>query len=128
MNKPNQRKEPKSLKELTLLDRFLFAEAAERREFMEPLLQIILGKPLLLKDPPQAEKEKRGTTWNKQIRLNVWSVDQEDAVYDTEAQKRNTRNLPKRSRLYHGMIDSGLLPAGTIDYNQLPDSYVIMIT
>ena len=84
MNKPNQRKEPKSLKELTLLDRFLFAEAAERREFMEPLLQIILGKPLLLKDPPQAEKEKRGTTWNKQIRLDVWSVDQEDAVYDAD--------------------------------------------
>lgn len=55
-------------------------------------------------------------------------MDQEDAVYDTEVQKRNTRNLPKRSRLYHGMIDSGLLPAGTIDYNQLPDSYVIMIT
>ena len=60
--------------------------------------------------------------------MDVWSIDQEDTVYDTEVQKKNTGNLPKRSRLYHGMINSKLLlPPGELDYNRMPDSYVIMI-
>ena len=117
----------KELKDLNLLDRFLFAEAAEDPEFLEQLLQIILDKPLTLKELPQAEKETRKTAWSKRIRLDVWSIDQDGAVYDTEVQKKNTKNLPKRSRLYHGVIDSKLLEPGTVDYNQLPDSYVIMI-
>ncbi|MCB6992252.1 Rpn family recombination-promoting nuclease/putative transposase [bacterium 210820-DFI.6.37] len=121
------RKEPKALKDLNLLDRFLFAEAAENPEFMENLLRIVLGKSLTLRELPQAEKESRKTIWSKQIRLDVWSIDQEDTVYDTEVQKKNTGNLPKRSRLYHGMIDSKLLPPGELDYNRMPDSYVIMI-
>ncbi|MCB6994697.1 Rpn family recombination-promoting nuclease/putative transposase, partial [bacterium 210820-DFI.6.37] len=123
----SQKNELKELKDLNLLDRFLFAESAENPEFMELLLQIILEKPLRLKEPPQAEKEARKTTWSKQIRLDVWAMDQEDTVYDTEVQKKNTKNLPRRSRLYHGVIDSKLLPPGTVDYNSLPDSYVIMI-
>ena len=117
----------KELKDLNLLDRFLFAEAAEDPVFMEQLLQIILDRPIELKELPQAEKETRKTTWSKQIRLDVWSIDQEGAVYDTEVQKKNTKNLPKRSRLYHGVIDSKLLEPGVVDYSQLPDSYVIMI-
>ena len=117
----------KELKDLNLLDRFLFAEAAEDPEFLEQLLQIILGKNIDLKELPQAEKETRKTTWSKQIRLDVWAMDQDGTVYDTEVQKKNTKNLPKRSRLYHGVIDSKLLEPGVVDYNQLPDSYVIMI-
>ena len=117
----------KELKDLNLLDRFLFAEAAEDPEFLEQLLQIILDRPLTLKELPQSEKETRKTTWSKQIRLDVWSMDQEGTIYDTEVQKKNTKNLPKRSRLYHGVIDSKLLGPGMVDYNQLPDSYVIMI-
>lgn len=126
LNTTKQQKEPKALKDLTLLDRFLFAQSAEDPVFMELLLQIILERPLQLKGLPQAEKEARKTTWSKQVRLDVWSVDQEDAVYDTEVQKKNTGNLPKRSRLYHGLIDSRLLLSGTVDYNRMPDSYVIM--
>ena len=117
----------KELKDLNLLDRFLFAEAAEDPEFLEKLLQIILEKPLELREQPQAEKEERKATWSKQIRLDVWAIDQEDTVYDIEAQKKDTKNLRRRSRLYHGIIDSKLLEPGAVDYNRLPDSYVIMI-
>ena len=35
-------------------------------------------------------------------------------IYEVEAQKENTHNLPKRSRLYQGIIDSKLLPPGGI--------------
>ena len=48
-------------------------------------------------------------------------------VYDTEPQKQNTKNLPKRSRLYQGLIDSNLLPPGSIDFNALNTVIIIMI-
>ena len=35
-------------------------------------------------------------------------------IYEVEAQKENTHNLLKRSRLYQGIIDSKLLPPGGI--------------
>ena len=50
-------KQKKTLKDLTLLDRFLFAEAMEDPENMRTVLEIILGKEVVLKYLPQAEKE-----------------------------------------------------------------------
>ena len=120
-------KHNKTLKDLNLLDRFLFAEAAEDPEFMEMLLEIILGTDVVLKHLPQTEKENRKTSFNKYVKLDVWSMDTEDTIYDTEVQNRNTGNLPKRTRLYHGLIDTKLLPPGVVDYNMLNDVFVIMI-
>ena len=37
----------KTLKELTLLDRFLFAEAIEDPETMELILEVILGREII---------------------------------------------------------------------------------
>ena len=117
----------KNLKDLNLLDRFLFAEAMEDPEIAACILEIILGKEVVLKHLPQTEKENRRAAWSRHIRMDVWAMDEEDTVYKTEVQKQNTRNLPRRSRLYQGMIDSKLLEPGVIDYNQLNDVYVIMI-
>lgn len=117
----------KELKDLNLLDRFLFAEAMEDPEIAACILEIILGKEIVLKHLPQTEKEHRKAAWSRQIRLDVWAMDEADTVYNTEVQKQNTRNLPHRSRLYQGMIDSKLLEPGIIDYNQLNDVYIIMI-
>ena len=55
-------------------------------------------------------------------------MDTEDTVYDTEVQKEDTRNLPKRSRLYQGLIDTKLLDPGEVDFNQMNDVYTIIIT
>lgn len=120
-------KHNKTLKDLNLLDRFLFAEAADDPEFMELVLEIILGKEIALKHLPQTEKENRAALWNRQVKLDVWSMDIEDSIYDVEVQNRNTGSLLKRTRLYHGLIDSKLLPPGTMDYNSLNDVFVIMI-
>ncbi len=120
--------EKKELKDLDLLDRFLFAEAIEDPETMELILEIILGREVILKHLPQAEKEQRCFLWSKQVKLDVWAKDVDDVVYDTEVQKKNTKDLPKRSRLYSSMIDSKLLPVGMTSYKPLNDVYVIMIT
>ena len=94
----------KALKDLNLLNRFLFAEAMEDPVIMQTILEIILGKDILLKYPPQAEKEKRSSPLFRFIRMDVWAMDMEDTVYDAEVQKEDTKNLPRRSRLYQSMI------------------------
>ncbi|MBP3384741.1 MAG: hypothetical protein J6M22_04655 [Firmicutes bacterium] len=55
----------KELRELNLLDRFLFAEAVEDPEILELMLEIILGKEITLSERPQAEKELRKEYWGK---------------------------------------------------------------
>ena len=48
-------------------------------------------------------------------------------IYEVEAQRENTHNLPKRSRLYQGIIDSKLLPPGVIDFNLLNEVLIVLI-
>ena len=120
-------KEKRKLKDLNLLDKFLFDEAMEDKENMKTLLDIILGQDTKLKYPTQTEKERRVSNDKRQIRLDVYAIDEDDVVYDTEPQKRNTKNLPKRSRLYQGVIDSNLLPPGSVDFNLLNTVIIIMI-
>lgn len=117
----------KTLKELTLLDRFLFAEVMEDPENLVILLEIILGKEIVLKYLPQTEKERRNSPIYRFVKLDVWAKDEQDVIYDTEVQTSNTKNLPKRSRYYQGMIDSKLLEPGTIDFNMLNDLFIIII-
>ena len=116
-----------TLKDLNLMDKFLFDEAMEDKDNMKTLLDIVLGQDTHLKYPPQTEKEFRNSKENRQIRLDVYAIDEDDVVYDTEPQKQNTKNLPKRSRLYQGLIDSNLLPPGSIDFNALNTVIIIMI-
>ena len=117
----------RSLEELTLLDRFLFAETMEDPENLRILLEIILGKDLVLKHLPQTEKELRTSPLNRMARVDVWDMDEKGTVYSAESQKRNTGNLPRRSRFYQGMSDSELLEAGEADFNRLSDLYIILI-
>ncbi len=121
----NQRK---SLKELNLLDKFLFDEAMDDPENVKTMLDIILSQNTNLKHPPQTEKEQRTSTDNRQIRLDVYAIDEDDVIYEVEAQKENTHNLPKRSRLYQGIIDSKLLPPGVADFNLLNEVLIVLIT
>ena len=117
----------KSLEELTLMDRFLFAEAMEDPENMKILLDIILGEDIVLKHLPQTEKELRKSSIDRMARIDVWAEDVYDRVYDTEVQRKNTGNLPKRSRFYKAMMDIKLLKSGENDFNKLNKVYIITI-
>ena len=120
-------KNKKSLQDLTLLDRFLFAEVMEDAETFENVLSIILGQDISIKGHPQSEHEKRTSPLKRQVRLDVWAEDDTDAVYNIEAQKENTKNLPHRSRFYQALIDSKLLDPGEIDFSKMKDCYSIII-
>ena len=116
----------KTLQELNLLDRFLFSEVMADNEILEDVLEIILGHPVPLKDKAQAEKELRRTPQNKSVYFDVYGEDIRDVAYDLEVQQKNTKDLPKRTRYYNGMIDLNMLHPGE-DYNKLKDVYIIMI-
>ncbi|MFR0954202.1 MAG: hypothetical protein ACLSGK_16080 [Lachnospiraceae bacterium] len=87
----NKRKE---FSKLNLLDRFLFDEAMEDSENMKTVLDIILGQDIPLRLPPHSEKEIRTFPDNRQVRLDVYAWDDDDTVYDTEAQKEDTKIFP----------------------------------
>lgn len=111
-------KNKKSLQDLTLLDRFLFAEVMEDPKTFENILSIILGEDISIKGRPQSEHESRTSPLKRQVRLDVWAEDETDAVYNVEAQKENTKNLPHRSRFYQALIDSKLLDPGEVDFSE----------
>ena len=117
----------KQLSELNLLDRFLFNEAMEDPENMKTVLDIIFGQNISLKSAPHSEHEVRTVPDNRQVRLDVYAWDEEENVYDTEAQKEDTKNLPKRSRFYQALLDSNLLEPGSVDFNKLNNVFIIMI-
>lgn len=121
------KRKPKPLKDLNLIDRFLFAEAADDPVIVKNLLEIIIGKDIVLKYLPQTEKEQRVSSLYRYVKLDLMAWDVDDVVYDTEVQKENTKNLPKRSRLYQALIDTKLLPPGEVDFNRLNKVYVILI-
>lgn len=120
-------KNKKSLQDLTLLDRFLFAEVMEDSKTFENVLSIILGKDISVQGKPQSEHEKRTSPLKRHVRLDVWAEDEADSVYNIEAQKENTNNLPHRSRFYQALIDSKLLAPGEIDFSNMKDCYSIII-
>ena len=118
----------KTLNELTLLDKFLFDEVMDIPEAHEAALRIILGdENLRLLTPSQTEKELRTAPWLRSIRLDVYSVDENLRVYNTEAQKTKKPDLPRRSRFYQSVMDSSLLKSGDENFNLLNDTFNIMV-
>ena len=117
----------KTLKDLNLLDRFLFSQAADDPDTMRDMLEIILGREVVLKLLPQTEKEQRTHPLNRYVRLDVWAMDEEERIYNTEVQREDTGNLPKRSRFYQALIDSNLLKPGEVGFQSLNPVYIILI-
>ncbi len=120
--------EKKTLQELTLLNRFLFDEVIERPENLQTMLEIILGDDIVLQCFPQPEKEQQRSPARRAVRLDVWAQDVHGTVYDTEVQRKNEGDLPKRTRYYQSMIDSDLLKPGTDGFDELNPVFIIFIT
>ena len=119
----------KTLNELTLLDKFLFDEVMDIPEAHEAALRIILGdENLQLLSASQTEKELRTAPWLRSIRLDVYSIDENLRIYNTEAQKTRKTDLLRRSRFYQSVMDSSLLKPGDESFNLLNDTFNIMIT
>ena len=82
---------------------------------------------LLCRVRHQTEKEQRTYPLNRYVRLDVWAMDEEERIYNTEVQREDTGNLPKRSRFYQALIDSNLLKPGEVGFQRLNPVYIILI-
>ena len=116
------------LSELNLTNRFLFDEVMEDPQTHREVLEIIFQKDISLLEMNQTEKEGRISTLSRSIRMDVYAMDENKTIYNTEMQDERKTDLAKRSRYYQSMIDTGLLEPGIPNYNHLNDSYIIMIT
>ena len=115
------------LEELNLVDRFLFDETMESPEAYQAIVSILLEREIELLDKPTTEKEFRISPELRQVRLDVVGMDEEKTIYHTEMQKRDTKNLEKRSRYYQAQMDVSLLEPGSVDFRQLNDTCFILI-
>ena len=98
-------------------------------EAHEAALQIIFNNAnIKLLSQTQTEKELRTAPWLRSVRLDVFSLDQDKNIYDTEMQAGYRNDLIKRSRYYQGLIDSSLLEPGVVSFNELTSVYIIIIT
>ena len=120
--------EARSLQDLNLVDRFLFDETMEVPGMYQITVNILLENNVALLDRVQTEKEFRISPVLRSVRLDVVSMDVSGKIYYTEMQKKNTGNLVKRSRYYQSQLDVSLLEPGSVDFNLLNDTCLILIT
>lgn len=114
----------KKLQELTFKDNFMFAAVMLDEENAKGVIERALD---IRVDHVEISYEK-SIVYNpeyKGIRLDVYLKDDKNRHFNVEIQVANTE-IFKRSRYYHSQIDMELLNTG-IDYEQLPESYVIFI-
>ena len=75
---------------------------------------------------PELQKEIKPDADARSICLDVYTKDDKDRVFDIEMQMTETKELPKRSRYYHSMLDLQLIDKGQT-YAKLKPSFVIFI-
>ena len=129
-NNKNQKHERKSLKELTLLDRFLFDTAMSDPKICQNILSIIFNdREIASIRVGIAEKTQEPYYDSRAVRMDLLAIDEDNVIYDAEAQRENKgkRFLLRRSRLYQSAIDVNLLEPGELDFGKMNDVYVIFI-
>ena len=113
--------------ELGISNDFLFGKIMRNPELCRELLQRILPDLDIERiEYPETQKSIQPDVDARSVRLDVYVKDDKDTVYDIEMQVADTRELPKRSRYYQGMIDLQLIDKGQT-YKKLNQSYIIFI-
>lgn len=116
----------KTFQELTIKDPFMFAATMSDEEqckaFLEIVLEMEIAQVSVITEKTIAyHPEYHG------IRLDVLAVEEGiNRRFNVEMQVKDKKNLPKRSWYYHSQLDMDALLTG-VDYNHLPDTYVIFI-
>ena len=112
--------------ELGIANDFMFGKVMQEPGMCRRLLEIILDKEIDHIEYPEEQKTLDITKDARSVRLDVYVADGKGTVYDIEMQTTDTRELPKRSRYYQGMIDLNLIEKGE-SYKRLNPSFVIFI-
>ncbi len=112
--------------ELRITNDFLFGKVMRNEEICKELVESILNIKIDKIEYPEEQKTIDISIDAKSIRLDVYVADGKGTIYNLEMQTSDTKELPKRTRYYQGMIDLNLIEKGKL-YGELNTSYIIFI-
>ena len=116
----------KKWEDLELKDDFMFAKVMRDPKLCREMLERLLEIEIASIEYPEEQKTIDLSYDSRSVRLDLYVKDDRNTVYNVEIQTVDTRELPKRSRYYQGMIDLNLIEKGE-PYRKLNRSYVIFI-
>ena len=106
---------------------FIFGKVMQDTELCKGLLERIFPDMKIDHiEYPTLQKTINPDIDAKSVRLDVYVMDGEGAVYDIEMQMTDTKELPKRTRYYQAMLDLEMIDKGE-SYKKLKKSFVIFI-
>lgn len=109
---------------LTITRDLIFGHVINKKENCKKLLQLVFPKRDISNIKVIPQKEVNEHLNEKNVRFDIWAVDQNDLRYDLEMQLRNEHNLGARSGYYlKALLEETLPPGG--DYRDLKTAYVI---
>ncbi len=116
-----------SLRELNLIDDFLFDVTTVDLESCKIIIELSLG--IKIKEIQWKENQRviHNLPGKRGVRLDFLVIDIDGNIFDVEMQKRNRGHIPKRTRFYQGLLDAPLLESGEEGFDKLNQSYIIVI-
>ncbi len=95
---------------LDISNDFLFGKVMQNPDLCKELLRRILPDLNIERiEYPELQKSIKEGAESKGVRLDVYIEDDKNIVYNVEMQASDSKELPKRSRYYQGMVDLQLL-------------------
>lgn len=117
----------KPLKDLNLLDDFLFDVSTEDLAVCKIMIELSMGVKLKSIRWKDGQKVIHNLPGKRGIRMDFYAEDEEGKIFNVEMQKRNEGNLPKRTRFYQALVDAPLLKQGERGFDRLNPLYIIVI-
>lgn len=127
----------KRMKDLDLMDDFLFQETLGNPQYGPQVAKLLLGtilkrkienvKVITQRVETTGDPKKRGIRMDVYIEEEAQETEKLNVIYDIEIQKDDTKELPQRSRYYQALIDSKLLLSGEA-FGALKPVWIILIT
>lgn len=120
-------KKGRTLKDLNLMDDFLFDVATEDLETCKTIIEFATGKRLKSLRWKEGQKVIHNLPGKRGIRMDFVAEEDDGTRYDVEMQKENQGNLPKRTRFYQALNDAPLLKSGEVGFDKLQPLEIIVI-
>ena len=106
-------------------DDFFFGRLMQNEDLCRRLAEVLLGTKIKCVQLHQTQRELKRERHTHGIRLDAYLED-EGRIIVIEMQTASAKWLFKRIRLYQGLLDTAMLPAGK-SYMSLKDTYIIFL-
>ena len=126
MNEKKTTRKIKTIDELEFKDDFMFSRVMENESICKRVIETILDIEIDKISYTNTQETIKFAYDEKGIRLDVILKDEEDVTYAIEMQVAKERNIGKRSKYYHSVIDMTSIEKGQ-EYEKLPNTFVIFI-